>query len=133
MPGENENEITVEDLQKEITEQDYETLTLGEEQVAVRALLKAKVAIKTMILSTGHKYDEANEVCRMAVLKYALYELFAFVGEENRARTKYDDCMLIIETAYGPVIKKTDAGSTTGPALGMMHGGRKSPMERRRN
>ena len=135
MPEENENQaqLTVEDLKKELPDQDYETLTLGEDTVAVRCLLKAKIAVKGMVQSTGHIYSEENEVCREATLKYALYEMFAFVGQENRAREKLEDCQLLIETIFGPVIKKTDAGNTTGPAVGVMQGGRKSPMDRRRN
>ncbi len=132
--GEDEDghQLTVEDLQKEIPPQDYETLTLGEETVAVRALLKAKLAVAGMVLSTGNKYDEENEVCREATLKYALYELFAFVGQENRAREKLEDCQLLIETYFGSIRKKTDADSSSGSAVGVVHGGRKSPMERRR-
>lgn len=128
--NENQNQLTVEDLKAEIPEQDLDTLTLGDENVTLRALLKAKVAVKAMILSTGHGYDEANEVTRLCVLKYGLYELYSFVGQENRAREKYDDCMLLIESAFGAIAKKTDA-STNGPAVGAMKTGRKSPMERR--
>lgn len=134
MPEENENQaqLTVEDLKKELPDQDYETLTLGEDTVAVRCLLKAKIAVKGMVQSTGHVYSEENEVCREATLKYALYEMFAFVGQENRAREKLEDCQLLIETNFGPVIKKTDA-EANGPAVGVMCGGRKSPMQRRRD
>ena len=131
MSDENENfQLTVEDLKAEIPEQDYETLTLGEDTTAVRSLLKAKIAVKGMVASTGHVYDEKNEVCREATLKFALYELFAFVGQESSARAKYDDCMLLIQSAFGAIAKKTDA-STNGPAVGAMKTGRKSPMERR--
>ena len=134
MAEENSNslQITVEDMKAELPEQDYETLTLGEDTVAVRCLLKAKIAVKGMVSSTGHVYDEINEVCREATLKYALYELFAFVGQENRAREKREDCELLIETYFGSITKKTDAESSGGPAVGVMSGGRKSPMERRR-
>ena len=126
-----ENELTVDDLKAEIPAQDLETLTLGDDTVAVRALLKGKVAVKGMVLSAGGKYSEENEVVREAVLKWALYELFAFVGQESRAREKQEDCQLLIETNFGPIAKKTDAGSS-GPAVGFVSAGRKSPMERRR-
>ena len=135
MPEENENQaqLTVEDLKKELPDQDYETLTLGEDTVAVRCLLMAKIAVKGMVQSTGHIYSEENEVCREATLKYALYEMFAFVGQENRAREKLEDCQLLIETNFGNIIKKSDAEASSGPAVGYMSAGRKSPMERRRN
>ena len=130
MGNNTEEQITAEDLKAELPEQDYETLTLGEDTVAVRCLLKAKTAVKAMILSTGHQYDEVNEVCRLCVLKYGLYELYSFAGQGSRAREIYDDCMLLIESAYGAIAKKTDA-ATNGPAVGTMRCGRISPMERR--
>lgn len=139
MSDQNENQntdtsqLTITDLQKELPAQDYETLTLGEDTVATRALLKAKIAVKGMVQSTGNVYSEENEVCREATLKYALYELFAFVGEENRAREKLEDCQLLIETNFGSIIKKSDVEASSGPAVGYMSAGRKSPMERRRN
>ena len=135
MPEENENQaqLTVEDLKKELPNQDYETLTLGEDTVAVRCLLKAKIALKGTVQSTGHVYSEENEVCREATLKYALYEMFAFVGQENRAREKLEDCQLLIETYFGSIIKKDDASNAAGPALGAMKSGRTSPMERPRD
>lgn len=126
------HQLTVENLKSELPQQDYETLTLGDENVAVRALLKAKLAVAGMVLSTGNKYDEENEVCREATLKYALYELFAFVGQENRAREKLEDCELLIETYFGSIRKKTDAESSSGPAVGCVARGRESPMDRRR-
>lgn len=130
---ENENQpgqLTINDLKGELPAQDFETLTLGEDTVAVRALLKAKIAVKGMVQSTGNVYSEENDVCREATLKYALYELFAFVGQENRAREKLEDCQLLIETNFGSIIKKTDADSGTGPAVGMMKGGRANPLSR---
>lgn len=130
---ENENQagqLTINDLKGELPNQDFETLTLGEDTVAVRALLKAKIAVKGMVLSTGHVYSEENDVCREATLKYALYELFSFVGQENRAKDKLEDCELLIETNFGNIIKKTDADSSTGPAVGMMNGGRTNPLSR---
>lgn len=126
------HQLTVEDLKTELPQQDYETLTLGDENVTVRALLKAKLAVAGMVLSTGNRYDEENEVCREATLKYALYELFAFVGQENRAREKLEDCELLIETYFGSIRKKTDAESLSGPAVGCVARGRESPMDRRR-
>ena len=64
MSDQNENQntdtsqLTITDLQKELPAQDYETLTLGEDTVATRALLKAKIAVKGMVQSTGNVYSE---------------------------------------------------------------------------
>lgn len=124
-----ENMITIEDVQKELPPQDYETLTLGDDNVAVRCLCKAKIFVKGMIASTGHEYDEENEVCREAVLKRTLYELFAFVGQEDRAKEKLQDCELLIESHYGPILKKTDTTEASGPAAGVMNGNRRNPLK----
>ena len=124
--------LTVEDLQKELPAQDYETLTLGDETVAVRALLKAKVCVKAMVLGTGNSYDELNEICLEATLKWALYELFGFCGQEQRAREKQEDCELLIERYFGPVIRKNDssANENGGPAYGVMNKRKMSPLDR---
>ncbi|MBR5965356.1 MAG: hypothetical protein IK015_04510 [Treponema sp.] len=122
--------LEAEDLKRELPEQDWETLTVGDDKVGVRCLLKAKVFVKAMVQSTGHKYDEANEICREAVLKRGLYELFSFVGQEERARDKEEDAELLIESAFGPIRKKTDQDGAAGPAAGFVKGGRKSPLSR---
>ena len=122
-------ELTVEDLKNELPEQDYETLTLGEDAVAVRCLLKAEVWVKGMVQSAGGGYDEENEIVREAVLKRALYELFSFVGQESRAREKAEDCELLIESAFGPVLKKDDT-NVNGPATGCMKNCRVNPLDR---
>lgn len=125
----NENMITIEDVQGELPPQDYETLTIGDDTVAVRCLCKAKIFVKGMIASTGHEYDEENEVCREAVLKRTLYELFAFVGQEDRAKEKLQDCELLIESHYGPILKKTDTTEASGPAAGVMNRNRRNPLK----
>ena len=129
--NEKQTQLTIEDLKAEIPEQDYETFTLGDDTVTARALLKAKLAVKGMVLSTGHGYDEENEACREATLKYALYELFSFVGQENRAREKHEDCELLIETYFGQILRKDDAAQT-GPAVGAMKAMRENPLKARR-
>lgn len=122
-------ELNVEDLKNELPEQDYDTLTLGEDTVAVRCLLKAKIWVKGMIQSTGNEYEEENEIVHEAVLKRALYELFSFVGQESRAREKAEDCELLIESAFGPILKKDDINAN-GPAVGSMKNCRVNPLDR---
>lgn len=123
------SQITVCDVKHELPEQDYETLTLGYDTVAARCLLKAKVAVKGMVQSTGHEYDEEDPVCREATLKRTLYELFAFVGQEDRAREKQEDCELLIESYYGPILKKNDTQQENGPVVGSMNTKRKNPLD----
>lgn len=126
-----ESTLTIADLQVELPAQDYETLTLGDDTNATRALLKAKLAVKALIVSTGHAYDEDDNVCAMAVLKWALYELYSFVGEEGRAKEKREDAELLIETSFGAITRKSDAESG-GAVVGSMKTFRLSPMEKPR-
>lgn len=123
-------QITICEVKAELPEQDYETLTLGDDTVASRCLLKAKLSVKGMVLSTGHEYDEENEICREATLKRTLYELYAFVGQENRAREKQEDCELLIESFYGPILKKNESETKNGPAVGKMNNQRENPLDR---
>lgn len=132
MADENENEntgqITVNDVKNELPPQDYETLTLGEDTVCVRCLCKAKLFVKGLVVSTGNVYDETNEVCREAVLKRTLYELFAFVGQEDRAKEKLEDCELLIESHFGNILRKNDMAEGSGPAFGVMSGNKRNPL-----
>lgn len=125
-------ELTVKDLKAEIPEQDYETLSLENDAVATRAILKAKVIVKGRILATGNKYDELNEVCREAVLKFALYELYSYCGLESRARAKYEDAETLLESYYGTILKKSDTQSSSaiGASFGVMNCGKGNPLKR---
>lgn len=127
--NENDEQITVDDVKGELPPQDYETLTLGEDTVCVRCLCKAKIFIKGLIASTGNAYNETDEVCREAVLKRTLYELFSFVGQEDRAKEKMEDCELLIESHYGSILRKNDMTEGSGPAFGTMSGSRRNPLK----
>ncbi len=124
------NEITIDDVRGAIPPQDWDTLTLGDDNAAVRCLLRAKIAVKGMIHSAGGKYDELNEVCKEAVVKRTLYELFAYVGKENRAREKQEDCEILIESYYGAIIKKSDAENQIGSPAGAMKRNKSDPLSR---
>ena len=123
-------EITIDDVKGAIPPQDWDTLTLGDDTVAVRCLLRAKIAVNGMIRSAGGRYDETNEVCREATVKRTLYELFAYVGKENRAREKQEDCEILIESYYGAIIKKSDSGSQIGSPAGAMAKSKVNPLSR---
>ena len=128
----NSTELTVSDLQKELTEQDYDTLTLATEEIATRCLLKAKMVVKGMILSTGHAYDESDDLCRMCVLKRGRMELFLFNGQHEVARQEEEDLELVIKTNYGPIITKSDNSSAdAGPAVAVVKAEHHSPLDNR--
>ena len=113
-------QITIEDIKSALPEQDYDTLTLGQEQNGIRCLTIAKLRTKADIQSTGQAYDETVPEVRLALLKMFVYELFAFVGESQKAEAAYQDYTLIIKTSFGDIKTRTDAVEDGGPAVAAM-------------
>jgi hypothetical protein len=108
--------ITTSDLKKELTAQDYGTMTFGDEEVAERAIRKAAIWAYGKVKSTGHEYDENSEVIRDIVLKRAVYELFSYLALESRAKAKEEDAADLIQSYFGSIGTKHNEGS--GPAAG---------------
>ena len=113
-------QVTIEDIKSALPEQDYDTLTLGQEQNGIRCLTIAKLRTKADIQSTGQAYDETVPEVRLALLKMFVYELFAFVGESQKAEAAYQDYALIIKTSFGDIKMKTDVAEDGGPAVAAM-------------
>jgi hypothetical protein len=112
--------VSVEELKRDITPQDYLTLTLGDDSNAVRSIEKAVIWAKGKILSSGNAFDEDSEVVHQVIITRALYELWFFVGYPDRAKSKEEDAADLIESYYGSIKTKHDSGSAseTGPAGG---------------
>ncbi|MDR2663072.1 MAG: hypothetical protein LBC31_08760 [Treponema sp.] len=110
--------VTVDDVKRDSTPQDYLTLTLGDDANAGRAIEKALIWAKGKILSTGNPFDEDNEVVKQIVVTRALYELYFFVGYPEKARTKEEDAADLIESYFGSIKTKADKTAETGPAGG---------------
>lgn len=113
-------QVTIQDIKTALPQQDYHTLTIGEEQNGIRCLTIAKLRAKADIQSTGHQYDEAVPEVRLALLKLFVYELYAFVGESQKAQDAYQDYSLIIRTSFGDIRTKTDVPEDGGPAVAAM-------------
>lgn len=113
-------QITIQDIKSALPQQDYHTLTIGEEQNGIRCLTIAKLRAKADIQSTGHQYDEAIPEVRLALLKLFVYELYAFVGESQKAEAAYQDYALIIKTSFGDIKTRTDVPEDGGPAVAAM-------------
>jgi hypothetical protein len=109
--------VSVDDLKRDVTPQDYGTLTLGDEANAERAIEKALVWAKGKILSTGAAFDADNEAVKQIVVTRALYELYFFVGYPEKARSKEEDAADLIESYFGS-IKTKHGGPGPGPAGG---------------
>jgi hypothetical protein len=111
--------VTVDDVKRDSTPQDYLTLTLGDDANAERALEKAVIWTKGKILSTGNSFEEDNEVVKQIVVTRALYELYFFVGYPEKARAKEEDAADLIESYFGSIKTKADkAVAEAGPAGG---------------
>lgn len=111
--------VTVDDVKRDITPQDYLTLSLGDDANAERAIEKAVIWTKGKILSTGNAFDPDNEVVQQIIVTRALYELYFFVGYPERAKAKEEDAADLIESYFGSIKTKGDAaGNDTGPAGG---------------
>lgn len=113
-------QITIEDIKSALPEQDYHTLTIGQEQNGIRCLTIAKLRAKADIQSTGHQYDEAVPEVRLALLKLFVYELYAFIGESQKAQDAYQDYSLIIRTSFGDIKTRTDVVEGGGAAVAAM-------------
>ncbi|MCL1812227.1 MAG: hypothetical protein FWG29_01755 [Treponema sp.] len=100
--------VTVQDVQKDITPQDYLTLSLGDDANTERALEKAVIWAKGKILSTGNAFDPENEVVKQIIVTRALYELWFFVGFPDKARAKEEDARDLIESYFGSIKSKHD-------------------------
>lgn len=117
---ESTEQVTIEDIKTALPQQDYRTLTIGQEQNGIRCLTIAKLRTKADIQSTGHTYDEAVPEVRLALLKMFVYELFAFVGESQKAEAAYQDYSLIIRTSFGDIKARGDMAEDGGPAVAAM-------------
>lgn len=113
-------QVTIQDIKTALPQQDYHTLTIGEEQNGIRCLTIAKLRAKADIQSTGHQYDEAVPEVRLALLKLFVYELYAFVGESQKAEAAYQDYALIIKTSFGDIMTRTDVVEDGGPTVAAM-------------
>lgn len=109
--------VSVEDLKRDVAPQDYDTLTLGDDANAERAIEKAVIWAKGKILSTGNAFDADNEVVKQIIVTRALYELWFFVSYPERARAKEEDAADLIESYFGSVRTK-HGESGGGPAGG---------------
>ena len=107
---------TKQPLKKEITPEDFRSTSYDDKEVAERSIRKAVIWAYGKVASTGNKYDETNEVIRDIVLKRAVYELYSYIGQENKAKMKEEDAADLIETYFGNIAARHDDGP--GPAFG---------------
>jgi len=110
--------ITTDDLKKELNPDDLRTASYADDAVKEHAIHKAVIWVYGKVATTGKTYDESDEVTKTIVLKRAIYELFSYTGNENRAKANEQDAADLIETYFGSIATKHDEG--VGPAAGMV-------------
>ena len=103
--------ITVEELKKELSHSQYRMLTQDDDSVAERAIEKAKVWIEAKFAKCGQKVDWELSYVQEALLKRALYELYAYAEQEEAAKDKKEDAEVLLEAVLG------DCGKEGGSSL----------------
>jgi len=103
--------ITVEELKKELSHSQYRMLTQDDDSVAERAIEKAKVWIEAKFAKCGQKVGWELSYVQEALLKRALYELYAYAEQEEVAKDKKEDAEVLLEAVLG------DCGKEEGSSL----------------
>lgn len=118
---ESTEQITLEEIKSSLPEQDYQTLTIGDDKNGIHCLITAKLRVKADIQSTGNLYDETVPEVRLALMKMWIYELYSFIGESEKAKAVYEDYSLIIKTCFGSIhTKGENLSEESGPAVGFV-------------
>jgi len=109
--------VTIDELKKELTSYNYEMLTQGDDSVAQRALDKAVIWVKARFAKCGKEPDFENQLVKEAVLKRALYELYSYAEQEEKAKDKKEDASHLLEGLIGNCAKDED--KTSMPYVGV--------------
>ena len=112
--------VTVEELKKEIPHTQYRMLTQDDDSVAERAIKKAKVWIEAKFAKCGQEVDWELSYVQEALLKRALYELYAYGEQEEVAKDKKEDAEVLLEAVLGDCGK--EGGSTPPPVIVVRRG-----------
>ena len=96
--------LTVEDLRVEVRDYNWDVLTGGDDQVAARALDKARTWARTKLIQARAPYDEEDEALRLAIVKRALYELYSAAENEAVAEDKKEDAMELLRARFGNAV-----------------------------
>ena len=112
--------VTVNDLKGELSPYQYQMLTQNDDSVAERAIEKAKVWIEAKFAKCGQKVDWELSYVQEALLKRALYELYAYGEQEEVAKDKKEDAEVLLEAVLGDYGK--EEGNTSPPVIAVRRG-----------
>lgn len=96
--------ITIDDLYLEIKPTQLKIITDGDDQVVDRCIEKAVSWVKARLRRCGIDVDQDNPIVREAIIKRALYELYAYVENEEIASDKRDDAVSMLRGYFGDCI-----------------------------
>ena len=101
--------VTIDDLKNELTSYNYQTLTQNDDTIAQRAIDKAVIWVKARFAKCGKEPDFENDLVKEAVLKRALYELYSYAEQEEKAKDKKEDASALLEGIIGNCAKEEGA------------------------
>ena len=105
--------ITVGYLKTQIKGYNFDTLTGGDDSVAVECIRKAEVWVRAKLKRCGVEPDFNDVIDKEALTKRALYELYSFAENEDIAKDKKQDAYDLLRAKYGNCIDK-DLSQQTG-------------------
>ncbi|OMH40212.1 hypothetical protein [Desulfurobacterium indicum] len=104
--------INVEDIKKELPYSQYRMLTQDDDSVAERAIEKARIWIEAKFAKCGREVDWDLSYVQEALLKRALYELYAFGEQEEKAKDKKEDAEVLLEAVLGDCVSDNEGDKT---------------------
>ncbi len=96
--------ITIADLKKEIKKYNYDVLTGSDDSVGTDCIGKANIWIIAKLRKCGVVVDFDDSVVKLAVIKRALYELYAYAENEDIALDKKEDAIELLRAYFGDCI-----------------------------
>jgi hypothetical protein len=93
--------LSINDLKAELPPYQYQMLTQNDDSVAERAIEKAVVWIKARFAKCGKTPDFDDPTVKEATLKRALYELYSYAEQEEKAKDKKEDAEILLEGVLG--------------------------------
>jgi hypothetical protein len=88
--------LTIEDLKDELQQEDYDAITGGDDSVAENCLENARERVSAALCAYGLEFDETDSAVRLAVLKTALHELYAYSADWVTAENYMDEAKAVL-------------------------------------
>jgi hypothetical protein len=117
--------ISVEDLKAQLKEYNYNALCDSDDDVALRCIENAVVYIKAKLKNCTSEVDFEDDVVRQALIKRALYELYAYAENEQLADDKKQAAIEILRGYFGDCVSGSNmqqANSNSLPIVSLKKG-----------